>query len=76
MRATCLMCIIHAFYWMLIYREHYSGDNFDADLQCIPIVGGFCCAQFSEDECWYRAKVVDYKVEEESLGEWLSVLCF
>ena len=32
------------------------------------MIGGFCCAQFTEDECWYRAKVVDFKEEDELQG--------
>lgn len=33
-----------------------------------PCLGEFCCAQFSEDECWYRAKVLEiFAGQDESL---------
>lgn len=46
------------------YRDHYC-NNYE-EFTDVPKVGDFCCAQFSEDECWYRAKVVDV-MEEDSL---------
>ncbi|XP_065528382.1 tudor domain-containing protein 1 isoform X4 [Lathamus discolor] len=37
-----------------------------------PPVGNVCCAQFTEDNCWYRAAVVTYVSEEAVVAEYID----
>ncbi|XP_057276913.1 tudor domain-containing protein 1 [Pezoporus wallicus] len=37
-----------------------------------PPVGNVCCAQFTEDSCWYRATVVAYASEEAVVAEYID----
>ena len=48
------------FFCSLSPRDYYYGlaeEGNGGGLQTPPCVGDFCCAQFTEDGCWYRAKV-------------------
>ena len=60
------MCIhvyivkIHQFFCSLSPSDYYYGlaeEGNSGGLLAPPCVGDFCCAQFTEDGCWYRAKV-------------------
>ena len=48
------------FFCSLSPRDYYYGlaeEGNGGGLLTPPCVGDFCCAQFTEDGCWYRAKV-------------------
>ena len=49
---------------MFIVTREESGEEEDSSYE--PAVGDFCCAQFSYDACWYRAKVLEVLSVQEA----------
>lgn len=50
------------------HREHYSKDCCDS-VQYVQRIGDFCCAKFTEDDCWYRAQVVEIAETNDLQGQ-------
>ena len=57
------VCILRIYQFVVpshLCRDYFYGLAEKGDsggLLTPPCVGDFCCAQFTEDGCWYRAKV-------------------